>query len=202
MTNTEYNDLKKTKETTEEEQKTLSTVTEATSRENEATGVPLTAKEVQAKEAQDAYRLRFPHGYERIHVSAAGLLCGLRALIESIIAQEPVLLVPPPEIHMLQDLLHDPYFQVFIQESQDDTLREYNNLRGDQLAGLLQAWGRTLSPPRNLRLGFVSSIRPAFLYTAPEDVEPITIWIFNNDAQDERLGIIGHYEGLRPIFDS
>lgn len=195
-------ELPNTKETTEEEQKTVSNVSEATSRENEATGGSLTPKEARAKEAQDAYRLRFPHGYERIQVSAAGLLCGLRALIESIIAQEPVLLSPPPKIQVLQDLLHGPFFQAFIEESQDDTLREYNNLRGDQLAGLLQVWGRTLSPPLNLRLGFVSAFRPAYLYPASEDMDPIFIWIFNNDAQDERLGIIGHYEGLRPIIDS
>jgi hypothetical protein len=195
-TEPEQNGPKKSKGPTEE-QKTVSQETEVTNQEKKA--IRVAASE---REAREANRRRFPQGCERIPVSGHGLLCGPRALIESIVAQDPELLYPPPTIEELQELLtEDPVFQEFNETSKYDSPKEdANNIRADQLAGLLHAWGRKHDPDLNLRLGFVRPLQADFLFPAPDGKQKI-IWVFNNDAQSETEGIYGHYEGLRPRVD-
>lgn len=149
--------------------------------------------------AREAYTMRFPNGYETIDVSGAGLLCGPRALIESIIAQEPSLLYPPPTVKELQDLL-DAADIPYVDDNGDLTLeKNRDNYKADQLAVMLQAWGQELHPDLVLRLGLVRPGKAPFLYPVEDSHRAtIIIWVWNNDAQDEQLGIYGHYQGLRP----
>lgn len=150
------------------------------------------------KYAREAYATRFPNGHETIDVSAAGLLCGPRALIQSIVGQEPELLYPPPTVEGLQELL-DAADIPYVDDSGELTSeKNRDNYNVDQLAVMLQAWGRELHPDLVLRLGVVRPHKAPFLCPVTESDRQLIVWVWNDDAQDEELGIYGHYQGLRP----
>ncbi|OIW24041.1 hypothetical protein CONLIGDRAFT_121852 [Coniochaeta ligniaria NRRL 30616] len=196
-------DANRPKGPTEEGQKMADQEPEAMTQEQKAARAAA-EKAATEKEIREAYMRSFPHGYERILTSAHGLLCGLRALIASIVAQEPERLYPPPAVEDLQDLLSkNPFFQDFIETSRYKKLeKDKNNFTADQLGGVLHVWGESLKPPRNLRLGIVRPLQGEMLLPAP-DGDQIIIWVYNDDAQSESewIPIIGHYEGLRPIAE-
>jgi hypothetical protein len=143
-----------------------------------------------------AFSLRFPDGFERLPVSGGQLLCGPRALIQSIIAQEGDLLYPPPTVEELVALQEEGYY--FDEGSDVPVLRRAeSNFTVDHLAGMLQNWGRQFCPDLNLRLGVVT---PHKIDLMPVRVgDHITIWVWNDGAQNEAANILGHYEGMRPL---
>jgi pyruvate/2-oxoglutarate dehydrogenase complex dihydrolipoamide acyltransferase (E2) component len=62
--------------------------------------------------ASHVFNQAFPHGYELIQTSGKGLLCGLRAVINSLQALKNVgHAVPVPDLHSLQEMMKTSQYQ-------------------------------------------------------------------------------------------
>lgn len=137
----------------------------------------------------------FPVGWVRIPTSSIGLRCGLGAVRNSLDEQYPQ--IQTPTLTALEALTQSDNVLDFIRESGDKSLaQDRNNFRGDQLAGVLQEWGRQQG--LNLRLG-IRTPDGVFLYPAPDGNQAF-VWIWNNGVQGVKT--YGHYEGLRPLGPS
>jgi hypothetical protein len=195
--------------TTEPEIETVSRGTETTPEERDAADKKATARQAadreaarvaaSEREAREAHSIRFPHGHKTIHVSADELLCGPRALIESLTAQEPLLFNNPPTVEQLQELLDKADFIYLDRRGDVTTEKNRNDYTIDQLAVMLNTWGQEQDQKLNLRLGVVRPQKAPFLLPVIEPHGQIIIWVWNDDAHDEELGVIGHYQGLRPL---
>ena len=156
-----------------------------------------------------------PHGGRLIHTSAAGFLCGLYSLINSIAAQFPEWHVPT--IKELQSLLNTPEAREFNKGTQYAGLNSTNNLRIDQIALILKQWGLKRNPQLHLRLGvIVEGVSEPTLPPMEDFPDTIWVWIYNDghsledeSDQDDDVDVenaatrkLGHYSGISPMQSS
>ena len=107
---------------------------------------PSAAALAKIEAAKEEFNRSFPHGYTIINTSAAGLLCGFFAVINSMRAQYPSL--PCPTRLQLKDLFDaqaEEYATIFGMDNS-------NNFSIDQVAAILYTWGT--AHDLNLRVGY------------------------------------------------
>jgi len=139
-----------------------------------------------AKLAAVAYKLYFPNGHDIIPTSGEGLLCGFRAVINTMEALYPC--VPRPTVDDLLTVFHSPEF---VEWAEPFGLDNPNNFTADQVGAVLRLWG--IYNSLSLRLGYVVG-EEAFLL--PHDGDAIIVWIHNDNG--EASWGVGHWSGMMP----
>ncbi len=144
--------------------------------------------------AQAVFERDFPAGFEIIHTSANGLLCGFAAVIKSMEEMHkssPNL--PIPTMKELQDVRTSPAFMDLIRNT---GLTNSNQFTIDQVGGVLYFWG--LARNLNLRVGcVVEGSPPQLLSHANEDPAHI-VWVHNDNFEASDVeGAISHFSGMR-----
>lgn len=141
------------------------------------------------------FRESFPNGCEKIDVSAEGLLCGLRALRTSILAQHGE---PAPSVEELHDLAQSDQMLAAELDLLQDVPRPLNKAYyADQLAKLLRIWCQKSNP--DFVLGWLLSNGQVTVYDDDDTVATTGIvWIFSTSTTGKELyGCLDHYQGLR-----
>ncbi|KFY80857.1 hypothetical protein V499_00312 [Pseudogymnoascus sp. VKM F-103] len=125
-----------------------------------------------------------------------GALCGLYAIIYSLAAQLPTIVLPT-----IQDLQEIHRNGTLAQLNSDAALSNTNNFSADQLTAIAYQWG--LQQGQNIQLGVVVEGAEEMIMQTPtgmqEDVH--MLWIHNNNAivlgQVHEESGMNHYSGLR-----
>jgi len=151
------------------------------------------ANENDGQAARPMFSRAFPHGYGLVANSADNLNCGFYALRDSLVEQ--TVDMPIPSVQRLRNMWEDGDADVaeFEAELLDEGRTNHNNLHADQIAALLQAWGRQHN--RVLRLGIVMGNGSVWLTTHPDPSAEV-VWI-NNNAVTVDDTTINHWEGIR-----
>lgn len=145
-------------------------------------------------DAQTAYTATFPRGHDVIPTSGAGLLCGLRAVANTMAAMYPGL--PRPTVQDLQNVRENPEYRQFLAQFQADPvnidddfgLDNDNNFLADQVGAMLGFWADAYHD-MHLQVGIVRDDQPPFLLPYQGSTTPLIIWIHNAP---------GHFSGIRP----
>ncbi|KAI0126081.1 hypothetical protein BJ170DRAFT_725884 [Xylariales sp. AK1849] len=144
----------------------------------------------------------FPYGYDRIHNAATGLRCGIHAINDSLLAQQPAIAdensVPPilDQLQTIMDSLRaNGEFDDFMVDGDQE---EDGNYQVSQLARVLMDWGRLHS--EHLQLAYVLEGRENPMWETVENPDSARIiWIHNDNAMDLTGGATryNHFEGMR-----
>jgi hypothetical protein len=144
--------------------------------------------------ARQLFHSQFPTGYTTIWVSGYNLLCGIRALKESINASG--LGCQALESDLLE-IRRSAQITDFEQETGTEARLNINNFFIDQLGAILRIWGQQRS--LDLQLGYILSDTRAF--RAPAETTPTTqiIWISSSSSTGVDSSQIDHYEGIQGL---
>jgi hypothetical protein len=143
--------------------------------------------------ARKIFSERFPHGASLIETSGDGLLCGLRALCESVKAQE---IYPTVSVDELQDFVESPDLQSFEAETKGHGRKNQENLYIDQLAGIIRLWGQ--QQKLDLQLGYMLADGKKFLVPTETSSATVVVWIYSSSTLAAGGHKMSHYQGLRP----
>lgn len=154
------------------------------------------------------FEAAFPHGYNRIPTSAAGLLCGLRALVSSVRAQHPN--IEPVTFEQLYEMLSDTDYRTLAMHFGRPSR---NNFRADELGLLIHLFYELYD--LNVHVGIVQPGQEPMLIPGENSDRPdrLTVWIYNDRAREvarengtdpDMPGrvIYNHYEGLERASES
>lgn len=142
----------------------------------------------------------FARGWLGLEVSGNGLLCGIRAMIESIEAQLDVPISPIPMEQDLLDIHQSHTVQAINEELGEERQNNTANFSVDQLGAILYNWGTNRG--LNLRLGYRLLDGRCFLIGTPKDHEDSvkTIWISSSSHSGVTSGDgTDHYDGIEPV---
>lgn len=145
--------------------------------------------------AQEAYDATFPNGIELIDTDGSYLLCGLRAVIETMAAMHPHL--PRPTTDDLLEILNSEEFQ---QHQSDFNLDNSNNFFIDQVGAILQFWANTYHDLA-LQVGSIIEGQPPMLVPFEGPEIPLIIWIHNapvRTSSSKMVGDLRHFSGVKP----
>ncbi|KAI0186640.1 kinase-like domain-containing protein [Xylaria flabelliformis] len=153
----------------------------------------------------------FPNGYDRVFNSAAGNLCGLFALIDSLKHQlglNPTINGVTHHINSLptmdelrnmhENLLTSGALNYTVEGAPDLAAR--NNFTVDILCALLTTWAEQV----NIELELVCKVRgkSELTYLGSPFANPKFIYIYNDNSeelfQELKIKTLNHYEGLKP----
>ena len=150
-------------------------------------------------EARTAFNSTFPNGFDLIDTDGSNLMCGIRAVIETMSAMYPSL--PRPTLEDLLDVLDSPEFQTL---QADFSLDNQNNFHIDQVGALLQFWADTFHD-MSLQVGGIVEGREPFLVPFNGTETPLIIWVHNAPVRTTRGRLVGdlrHFSGVRPVRET
>ena len=154
-----------------------------------------------AERSRLRYEADFPHGIRRIPTSGEGYLCALHAIINSISRHPAGLLLP-----QVDELLSIHLETTHGEHAAALQIDNENLLSVDQLAVVLQRWGRQPAVGMELVLGVIkpeteSGPLVPRLYFAPDDDNFTVVWVYFDDAANFCVSpfveVVSHYEGVR-----
>jgi hypothetical protein len=145
---------------------------------------------------KERFAVDFPDGYDVQKTSARNLECGLHAIAISTQFLNP-LLDPKASgdlehrVQQFRDVIKSRIYQQVIEGIPG--MDNVNNLTADQIALVLQIWGRKNA--MDLQLGTVMASGTVFLLSTTFK-NPIRIWIHNDSKGDMSSKVINHWEGI------
>lgn len=144
--------------------------------------------------ARRLFQGQFPTGYTTIWVSGYNLLCGVRALTESINASG--LGCQALESDLLE-IRRSPQITDFEQETGSEARLNTNNFFIDQLGAILRIWGQQRG--LDLQLGYILSDTRAFRVPAETALTAQIIWISSSSSTGVDGSQIDHYKGIQGL---
>ncbi|KAK0644115.1 hypothetical protein B0T16DRAFT_513478 [Cercophora newfieldiana] len=147
--------------------------------------------------ADNLFRAAFPRGWQLIAVSGRALLCGLRALRQSVIAQYPA--IPAPTLSDLHDTYRSADVQGVNVELGHEGQHNDNDFYVDQLGAVIYHWAGRRG--WNLRVGYILADGRCFLIGTPRDEESDvrTVWITTTSGSGvtgNNAYLTDHYSGI------
>ncbi|KAK3994648.1 hypothetical protein QBC44DRAFT_391385 [Cladorrhinum sp. PSN332] len=143
-----------------------------------------------AQKAEDEYNRLFPYGHRELPTSAEGLLCGIRAIRDSL--AEQCAFERLPDEYFLGFTTHEDVTR-FNDELGGQGRDNENNFFIDQLAAVVDLVGKDRDPQIALQLAVLRETGTGrvkqLLPTSYEN--PIVVWIFHSGTE-----VSGHYQGM------